>query len=189
MGVKYYYECLVAWDAAKHLTMHRTGPTTKSKCQWCSCWEILILPFSVYLSFLPSFLSFSFLPLFLSLSFIPTCPLQTAEHLKGHKMLLFCIFIYSIIDNPPLLSNNSPWLSWPMANVGIILFLPQRVHLSPWEWDGVAQSIGDNLQPRPEAVGLGHCAYELIHEAQTARRADFGMKDNSSGSGGSHRRY
>lgn len=76
-----------------------------------------------------------------------------------------------------------------MVNMGIILFLSQRVHFSSWEWDGIAQSIGDSPHLRPEAVGLGHPAHELIPEAQITRSLDFGMKDSCSERGGFHKRY
>lgn len=48
----------------------------------------------------------------------------------------------------------------------------------------VAQSIGDSPHLRPEAVGLGYPAYELIPEGQITRSLDFGMKDSCSESGG-----
>lgn len=53
----------------------------------------------------------------------------------------------------------------------------------------VAQSIGDSPHLRPEAVGLGYPAHELIPEGQITRSLDFGMKDSCSESGGFHKRY
>lgn len=67
-----------------------------------------------------------------------------------------------------------------MANGGIILLLPRRGHLCPWEWDS-ARGIGNNHHPMAEAVAPGILQMSLHMKVQTARNPDFVMKDSSSG--------
>lgn len=175
-------------DAAKHPTMHRTTPSPalppakKSKCQWYSCWEIPILSFSVCV-FLPSFLSLFYSHL------SSTDRQQSTQKTTKFSFSTYLLFTQLQITISFYWISNAPGLSWPVVNMGIILFLSQRVHFSSWEWDGIAQSIGDSPHLRPEAIGLGHPAHELIPEAQITRSLGFGMKDSCSESGGFHKRY